>query len=166
MTEAIDKIPAETRWAIATQGLTGATIAYAKALKDGIGEDKYNAFINAVWFEAGKGAKEFADNLGMASDNAGELEAVAELFANTAMGPECQFEIVEATADRCVGKATKCPWCERGKEMGLDFDLCSSGHQGWGEGVIEALNPSFKFSLTKNMVRGDAHCEWVIERKP
>ena len=165
MTEALKKIPAETRWAIATKGLTGATIAYAKALKEGIGEEKFNAFIKALWFEAGKGAKEFADNLGLPADNAGDLEAVAELFAITAMGPECKFEVVEATADRCVGKASMCPWCERGKEMGLDFDFCNAGHQGWGDGVIEALNPNFKFNLTKNMVRGDAHCEWVIERK-
>ena len=165
MTEAIDKIPAETRWAIATKGLTGATIAHAQALKNAIGQDKFNAFIKALWFEAGKGAKEFAENLGLASDNAGELEAVAELFAHAAMGPECQFEVVEATADRCVGKATMCPWCERGKEMGLDFDFCNSGHQAWGESVVESLNPNFKFTLTKNMVRGDAHCEWIIERK-
>jgi hypothetical protein len=166
MTEAIDKIPAETRWAIATKGLTGATIVYAKALKEGIGEDKYNAFINAVWFEAGKGAKEFAENMGLATETARDLEVAVELFAITAMGPECQFEVVEATADRCVGKGTMCPWCERGKELGLDFDFCNAGHQGWGDGVMEALNPNFKFSLIKNMARGDAHCEWVIERKP
>ena len=28
-----------------------------------------------------------------------------------------------------------------------------------------SLNPNFTFRLTKNMVRGDAHCEWVVERK-
>jgi hypothetical protein len=42
MTETINKIPAETRWEIATKGLTGAITAVDKALKDDIGENKYN----------------------------------------------------------------------------------------------------------------------------
>ena len=166
MTEAINKIPAETRWAIATKGLTGAIVAYGNALRDAIGDEKYNAFLKALWHEAGKGAKELADNLGLATDTASELETASELFAMAGIGPEYTFEIVEATADRCVGKTTMCPWCERSKEAGLDYDICTIGHQAWGEGVMEALNPNFKFSLIKNMVRGDAHCEWIIERKP
>ena len=165
MTEAIDMIPAETRWAIATKGLTGALVAYGDALRDAIGEEKYNAFIEALWYEAGKGIKEFADNLGLPTDTARELETASELFAMAGIGPEYKFEIVEATADRCVGKTTLCPWCERSKEFGLDYDICTTGHQAWGDGVIEALNPNFILTLTKNMVRGDAHCEWVIERK-
>lgn len=40
-----------------------------------------------------------------------------------------------------------------------------SGHQRWGEGAAESLNPDFTFKLTKNMVAGDSHCEWVVERK-
>ena len=43
-------------------------------------------------------------------------------------------------------------------------DLCSSGHQGWGDGAVGSLNPNFTFSLTKNMIRGDQFCEWIIER--
>ncbi len=39
MTEAIDKIPAETRWAIATKGLTGALVAYGDDLRDAIGDE-------------------------------------------------------------------------------------------------------------------------------
>jgi hypothetical protein len=27
------------------------------------------------------------------------------------------------------------------------------------------LNPHFTFKLTKNMLLGDPHCEWVVERK-
>jgi len=27
------------------------------------------------------------------------------------------------------------------------------------------LNPNFTFRLTKNMLLGDPHCEWVVERK-
>lgn len=165
MTEAINKIPAETRWEIATKGLTGAITALDKTLKDAIGEDKYNDIAQALWYEAGKGAKEFAGNLGLATENARDIEEVLKLLGMTAMGPEFKFEVVEATENRCVGRTTMCPWHERWKELGLDFDICNSGHQGWGDSAVENLNSNFTFSLTKNMVRGESYCEWVIERK-
>jgi L-2-amino-thiazoline-4-carboxylic acid hydrolase len=80
-------------------------------------------------------------------------------------GPEFKFEVVESTKDRCVGRTTQCPWHKRWKEQGVDFDTCGAGHQAWGAGATESLNPNFTFRLTKNMVRGDSHCEWVVERK-
>ena len=165
MTEAINKIPAETRWGIATKGLTGAIVAMEKAIKDVIGQKKYDELSKALWYEAGKGAKEFADNLGLSTENARDIEEVLKLLAMTAMGPEFKFEVVEATENRCVGRTTMCPWHERWKELGLDFDYCGSGHQGWGDGCVGSLTPNFTFSLTKNMVRGDQLCEWIIERK-
>jgi len=90
---------------------------------------------------------------------------VTHLLAKASMGPEFEFEVVEATADRCVGRTTHCPWHKRWQEQGVDFDTCSVGHQRWGDGAADSLNPNFTFKLTKNMVRGDSHCEWVIERK-
>jgi hypothetical protein len=165
MPEAIDKIPEKMRWEIATKGLTGAYTAVANALKNGVGEEKYNEFNEPLWYEAGKGAKEFADTLGLTTENAGDIEGVAHLLAMTSMGPEFKFEVVEATEDKCVGRAIGCPWHERWKELGLDFDFCSSGHQAWGDGAAESLNPNFTFRLTKNIVRGDSCCEWVVERK-
>ena len=68
MTEAIEKVPAEIRWEIATKGLTGACTAISNALKGAEGEEKYNEIIKAIWYEAGKGAKEFADTLGLATE--------------------------------------------------------------------------------------------------
>jgi hypothetical protein len=165
MTEAIQKVPAETRWAVATKGLTAACTAILNALRGAVGDEKFNEFNGALWYEAGKGAKEFADTLGLTSKNSRQIEDVSELLAITSMGPEFTFEVVEATEDRCVGRATKCVWHERWKELGLDFEMCTVGHQGWGNGVVESLNPNFTFSITKNMTRGDSYCEWIIERK-
>ena len=61
MADKIDKVPMETRWAVATQGLTGAYTAISKAMTDAVGQEKFEEFNGALWFEAGKGAKEFAD---------------------------------------------------------------------------------------------------------
>jgi len=165
MADAIDKIPGNARWEIATNGLTGAYIAISNALKQAVGQEKFDEFNGPLWFEAGKGAKEFADDLGLSAETAGDVEEITHLLASASMGPEFVFEVVEATEDRCVGKTTQCPWHKRWEEQGLDMDTCSAGHQNWGDGAAESLNPNFTFQLTRNMVRGDSHCEWVVERK-
>ena len=115
MANTIETIPEKTRWEIATKGLTGAFIAMSKALKEAAGQKKFEEFNGSLWYEAGKGAKEFADNLGLATENAKDVEAVTHLLALASMGPEFVFEVVEAQY--------------------------------------------------KNMLHGDSHCEWVVERK-
>lgn len=165
MSDAIDKIPEKTRWEMAAKGLTGAYSAISGALQKAVGQSKFEEFNGSLWYEAGKGAKGFADSLGLATEDAGDVEGAMHLLAQASMGPEFVFEIVEATKDRCVGKTTECPWHKRWKENGLDFDPCGVGHQRWGDGAAESLNPNFTFKLTRNMVRGDSHCEWVVERK-
>jgi hypothetical protein len=165
MANKIDKIPEQTRWEIATQGLTGAYIAISNALKQAVGQKGFEEFNGALWYEAGKGAKEFADTHGLATKDAKDVEAATHLLAQASMGPEFVFEVSEATKDRCVGTTTQCPWHKRWQEQGLDMDTCGVGHQRWGEGAVESLNPDFTFKLTKNMLHGDPHCEWIVERK-
>ena len=165
MSDKIETIPEKTRWEIATKGLTGAYIAISNALQRAVGQKKFEEFNGSLWYEAGKGAKEFADTLGLATETAGDVEGATHLLAQASMGPEFVFEVVEATKDRCVGKTTQCPWHKRWKEQGLDINTCGVGHQRWGDGAVESLNPNFTFRLTKNMLLGDPHCEWVVERK-
>jgi hypothetical protein len=165
MTKTIEEIPEKTRWEMATQGLTGAFTAISNALKQAAGQQKFEEFNGSLWYQAGKGAKEFAKNLGLAAQTPADVEGITHLMAQASMGPEFKFETVEATQDRCVGRTTECPWHKRWKEQGLQMDTCSVGHQRWGDGALESLNPNFTFKLTKNMVRGDSHCEWVVERK-
>ena len=165
MANEIDKIPENARWELATKGMTGAYIAISNALKQAVGQEKFDEFNGSLWLEAGKGAKEFADTFGLPTENAEDIEKITHLLAQASMGPEFVFEVTEATPDRCVGRTTQCPWHKRWKEQGVDFDSCSAGHQNWGEGAAASLNPNFTCKLTKNRVRGDAHCEWVVERK-
>ncbi|MDJ0914264.1 MAG: L-2-amino-thiazoline-4-carboxylic acid hydrolase [Desulfobacterales bacterium] len=165
MTQAIDNIPAEIRWQIATKGLTGACVAMIGALKEALGNEKFDEFQVGLWSQAGKGAKELADAFELAADTPKALAELTNLAAMTSMGPEFKFEIVEATEDKCVARTDKCPWHERWKEFGFTEDFCEAGHQGWGDGAVKSLNPDFNFTLTMNMQRGDACCEYVIERK-
>ena len=81
MADTIDMIPEKTRWEVATKGLTGAYIAISKALKQAVGQKKFEEFNGSLWYEAGKGAKEFADTLGLATETAGDIEGITHLLA-------------------------------------------------------------------------------------
>ena len=165
MAEGIEKVPAEARWQIATKGLTASSAAFSAAFKEAVGEEKHNEFAKALWYEAGKGAKEFAASFGLPARTAGEIDEVSRLLALASMGPELELQVVETSDDRCVVQATQCPWRNRAKESGIEWDICTAGHQSWGNGCVESLNANFVFSLTKNMQCGDLCCEWIIERK-
>lgn len=160
-----DKITMEQKWGLATEALTGAYIATAKALKESVGQQGFDEFARALWSEAGKGIKAFASSAGLPTGTPEEIETACQVMAKASMGPEFAFQIVEATADRCVARATGCPWHKRSQEQGVDFDSCGAGHQSWGEAVVASVNPSFEFKLSKNMNCGDSYCEWTIERK-
>ena len=165
MPSKIETVPEKARWEMATKGLTGAYIAISNAMKQAVGQKKFEDFNGSLWHEAGKEAKQFANTFGLPSGTATEVEAATHLLAQASMGPEFVFEVVEATQDRCVGRTTQCPWHKRWKEQGLDFDPCGVGHQRWADGAVGSLNPNFTFKLTKVMPRGDSYCEWVVERK-
>ena len=94
MATKIDAIPERVRWEIATKGLTGAYIAISNALKQAVGQKKFDEFNGPLWYEAGKGAKEFASSFGLATENAGEIENVTHLMAQAAMGPEFIAEFI------------------------------------------------------------------------
>ena len=74
MANTIELIPEKTRWEIATKGMTGAYIAISRALKQAVGQKKFEEFNGPLWYEAGKGAKEFAATHGLAAENAKDVE--------------------------------------------------------------------------------------------
>ena len=104
MPEKIETIPESTRWEMATKGLTGAYIAISNALKQAVGQKKFDEFNGPLWHEAGRGARQFAESFELPTETAGDIEMATHLLAKASMGPEFVFEIVETTKDRCVGK--------------------------------------------------------------
>ncbi|MCP4302604.1 MAG: hypothetical protein GY783_18630 [Gammaproteobacteria bacterium] len=76
MADTIESIPEKTRWEVATQGLTGAYIAISNALKQALGQKGFDEFNGPLWYEAGKGAKGFAETHGLATEDAENVERV------------------------------------------------------------------------------------------
>lgn len=165
MNDLIEKISGEQRWKIATEKLTGAVVAYVARLKSETGEEAYNEFTKLIWYQTGADIRDFLDNVDVSAENAIGLQKALNLQVHIFLGTECEMEVIEASKARCVTRLTKCAWHERCKNLGLTWDLCSAGHQSMGEGAVKELNDDYTFKLTRNMVRGDSCCEYVIERK-
>jgi hypothetical protein len=163
MAEGVEKVPAENRWTIATQALTGAIVVTSKALRDALGQEKYNEIHRQIWAEQGKAAKDIADSLGLSGGDAKSVAETAQLVTIVAMGPEFKFETVEATGEKAVIRLTEGPWWNRFKELGISEDLCSFACAAFWDAFAKSLNPKLTVSLTKAMPRGDPHCEWVLQ---
>ncbi len=165
MVQAIEKVPAETRWEIATKALTGATHMESKALRDALGQDRYNEVIAQIWAEQGKASKEIADALGLTVDDVKSVTDAFQLIVTVAMGPEMKMETVEAAPDRVVLKNTECPWWNRQQEMEIPGDLCSVADPAFCNALAKSFNPKLNVALTKARPRGDSFCEWIYELK-
>jgi hypothetical protein len=163
MSQVVEAVPAENRWAIATQAMTGAVMATNKAMLDAVGRETYDQILGQIWGGAGQGFKEIADALGLSVDDA---KSVAEAFASlcaVTMGPEVQMETAEATEARAVLRATGCPFLNRVNEFGIEEDLLTAGDAAFCEALTESLNPNVTVTHDKRMHLGDPYCEWVFE---
>ncbi len=163
MAEAVEKVPAETRWAIATQSLTGVYMALGKALVDIVGPERYEEINGQIWAAGGNASKQIADALGLAGDDAKSAAEIIQVVAGVVMGPEFKFETVEATAERVVLRSPECPWQNRAKELGISDDLCTSGDTAWCNALAKSFVPTVTVTMTKAMPRGDPYCGWVYE---
>lgn len=161
--EGLEKIPAETRWAIATKAMIGGNVVLFKTLFDIVGQEKYNEMVGQMQTEGGKASKQIADALGLAAADAKSTAEAVQLVALVSMGPELKFQTVEATAEKAVIRGTGCPWWNRVKEFGISDDLLSVGSPAWTSSLTKSLNPKVTLSGTRSMCRGDAYCEWIYK---
>ena len=163
MAEAVEKVPAETRWTIATKALTGAVIATGKALRDALGQEQFNEVWGRIWAEQGKASKQIAESLGITGDDAKSAVEAFQSIVTVAMGPEFKWETIEAAPERVVLRCTECAWWNRQQELGIPGDLCSSADPAFCNAFGKSLNPKLTVSLTKARPKGDSYCETVWE---
>jgi hypothetical protein len=67
-------------------------------------------------------------------------------------------EPTEVSPNKVVKVNTKCPL------QSLPLDYCLA-FQGIGDGIIEVINPEYKWGFTKIMPKGDPVCQWIVQKK-
>ena len=161
----VDQIPAESKWAIATRGLTGALAAHLHLLYNLARNDKYPEVLRPIWTQIGQGSAELAKALGMTGDNAQAAAEAGAAICLCAMGPEYKIEEMVVSGDKTVMKITECPWWNRMKEFGISHDLLSACDLAFWGSFIKTLNPKVTMKHGKQMHRGDPYCEWIFATK-
>jgi hypothetical protein len=164
----IEKVPAETKWALSTRIHTGAVVAMNTAIGEMLGSEKGREFVYNIW-KSGGGMifQSVKDALNIPVDDLEGITNLHDVCAYLTAGPELNFEIVESTPTKVVVRAPKCGWWERYQDFNVKSELrnCPEGHQAWGESGLKAINPKLTYKVTKAMPRGDPYCEMVIELK-
>jgi hypothetical protein len=161
--DAVGAIPAEARWTIATQGLTGAYIATVKAMLDAVDREKYTEIMVPIWTEAGKSSKQIADALGLTAHDAKTAAQTGRLVCIASMGPEFVYEATEETAEKAVFRYHECQWWNRMKELGITDDICSAACPAYWDSSAKSFNPKLTASLAKAKPWGDPFCEHVFQ---
>jgi hypothetical protein len=178
VTELLEKIPLEKRWAVTAKFLIGFSILIgSKATvpllgkEEGIiapvlGFEKFKEIIAKVFYDVSRHI--FLDTEQMFNipvNDATEAAKLSEVVENLISGPEWKREYVEESPQRVICRITKCPWWERYKELEVDPELrpCDGAHEIQNREGLKAVNPKMTFKFTKTMPRGDLYCEEVFE---
>jgi hypothetical protein len=163
--EKLAKVPMEARLEIAAKGLSGVMTAYSLALRNEIGDDKYHEFDQGLFKQAGQSAKAVVDAFGLPANTVKDFAETISCIGTICFGPGYQSRVVETGENRCVGRTKMCPIRDRMVEAGITKDgSCEKKHKKYVEGVLEALNLDFNFTVTNEMANGGSYCEWCVSK--
>ena len=127
-----------------------------QAMVDKFGSEKTQKMIYPRLKEMGKEMGAMAPAFGFTSEDAMAIAAFIHLFEKRMMLIE--GEPTKVSPNRVVKEITKCPL----QDLPVDFCLA---FQGIVDGIIEGINPGYKWVITKLLSRGDPICQWIVEKK-
>jgi hypothetical protein len=163
--EKLAKVPVEARLEIATTALTGMVNAYGVMLKSAVGEEKFNEFEQSLFNQGGMGAKQIVDSFGLPAQTVKDFAETISCIGTICFGPGYQSRVVESSEDHCVGQTKMCPIHDRKTEAGIPDDgSCAGKHKKYVEGLLEALNLDYAFTVENHMADGGNHCQWSISK--
>ena len=139
---------------IKAMGAREATIL--QTLVDEFGSEKAQKMIHPRLKALGKQMAAMAPQMGIMGKDAVAIASLIHIFEKQML--KIEGEPTEVSSDRVVKKITKCPLQD------LSVDYCMS-YLGSAEGIVEGINPEYKFVQTKIIPKGDAFCEWIIQKK-
>jgi predicted hydrocarbon binding protein len=103
-----------------------------------------------------QGTSIFAQMVGIEGNDAIAIASLIRFVEERLL--KCEGKVIEVSPDRVVSELNKCP-----------FQTCSPDfcrvYDGATNGMVKAMNPAYKFRMTKMMSNGDPVCQWVLEKK-
>jgi hypothetical protein len=161
----LEKVPMETRWNLAADGLLGWSVGFCKRLLDNEGKEKFLEYWKKTTSAAGPESKKLADRLGFTGNDAKSAAIIIPAVITIWYGPKTKFEIEEATAEKVRVKCTNCTFWNTVQARKITDDICSAKSRGYWESFAKAINPKLTSTFVKAKPLGDPVCEWVLELK-
>jgi len=127
-----------------------------RALVDKLGSEEALRLLHPYLERVGEGAPAMAQMMGVTENDAIAIASLIHLFDEQVLLVE--GKPTEISPERVVKEITKCPFQDFGPEFCLA--LLSAN-----QGMVEAMNPEYKFTMPKFIPNGDPICQWILEKK-
>ena len=130
---------------------------FMQALTDKFGSEEALKFIRPYLIKMGKEMAEVAPPmLGIEGKDAIAIGTLIRVFEEEVL--KVKGEVTEASPDKVVAVNTACVFQDCKPEACLQF-------QNAVDGIIQGINPAYRWRMTKLIPKGDKVCEWVLEKK-
>jgi hypothetical protein len=136
--------------------LSRAAAMLMQAMVDRFGSEETRKITYPYLKRLGKEIASVAPELGITGNDALTLSALTHLMEEQVLRVE--GKPVETSSDRVVKQVTACPL------QNLPVDVCYA-FQPICDGIAEAINPQYRWVLTKAIPNGDPICEFIWEKK-
>jgi len=133
-----------------------ATAVLMQAMVDRFGSEETQKIIYPSLKQLGKEIASLAPELGITGKDALALSAITHLMEEQVL--RVVGKPIDATPDRVVKQVSACPFQD------LPVDVCYA-FQPICDGIAEAINPQYRWVLTKAIPKGDPICEFIWEKK-
>jgi hypothetical protein len=139
---------------VTAQGTMSAMIL--QAMVDKLGSEEAQKLIYPYLKQMGKQMAGMAPQMGITGKDAVAIASLIHLFEKQMF--RVTGEPTEVSPNRVVKEITKCPL------QNLPLDYCLA-FQGLVDGLIEGINPQYKWTLAKVIPKGDPVSQWKVQKK-
>jgi hypothetical protein len=139
---------------VTTLGTMSAMIL--QAIVDKFGSKEAQKMIYPYLKKMGKQMAGMAPQMGITGKDAMAIASLIHLSEKQMF--RIEGEPTEVSPNKVVKEITKCPL------QSLPLDYCLA-FQGIVDGIIEGINPNYKWTLAKIIPKGDPVCQWIVQKK-
>jgi len=152
----VPQIPPEVAHEQIVTALGTMSAMILQSIVDKFGSKEAQKMIYPYLKQMGKQMAGMAPQMGITGKDAIAIASLIHVFEKQMF--RVTGEPTEVSPNKVVKKITKCPL------QNLPLDYCLA-FQGLVDGLIEGINPEYKWTLAQIIPKGDPVCQWIVQRK-
>ena len=152
----VPEVPAETAHQLAIMIDVGMYPLFVQPLLQRFGLEETQKLLAPEIEQMSQGTPLFAQMVGIEGNDAIAIATLIRFVEERLL--KCEGQVIEVSPDKVVAELNKCPF------QSCSPDFCRL-YDGTTEGMVKAMNPAYKFAMTKMLSAGDPVCQWVLQKK-